>query len=66
MDSAQAVTDMVEDVAEEIEKVADSLGDNLPKGRLQETALLVEEMASQTVDNINRLEEVLEKVFLFT
>ncbi|XP_024024372.1 uncharacterized protein LOC21396368 isoform X1 [Morus notabilis] len=61
VDTAQAVTDMVEDVAEEIEKVADSLGDNLPKGKLQETALLVEEMASQTVDNINRLEEVLEK-----
>ena len=64
MDTAQEVTDMVEDVAKEVEKVADELGDRLPEGgALQQAALFVEEMAKGTVHNVNLVEDVLEQVF---
>ncbi|GMN35233.1 hypothetical protein TIFTF001_005166 [Ficus carica] len=66
VDTAQAVTDMVDDVVEEVEKVADEIGDRLPEGKLREAAQHVEDLAHKTSESIDRLEDVLEKVFTYS
>ena len=64
----EATTDIVEKVAEQVEKVADDIGNHLPKGRLKDALEFVEDMAEDTADGAHVAGEFIDKVFflLFT
>ncbi|KAF3445946.1 hypothetical protein FNV43_RR11123 [Rhamnella rubrinervis] len=54
---------MVEEVAEDVEKVADDIGDHLPDGtKLRKADLFVENVAKEIVKDANLAEQVILKV----
>ncbi|KAH7524335.1 hypothetical protein FEM48_Zijuj06G0108400 [Ziziphus jujuba var. spinosa] len=63
VDTAEDVLEKVEKVAEDIGKVADEIGDHLPEGaKLRKAAQFVEDIAKETVKDINLAEDIIDKV----
>ena len=61
----EATTDIVEKVAEQVEKVADDIGNHLPKGGLKDALEFVEDIAEDTADGAHSAGEFIDKVFFF-
>ena len=59
------MADIVEEVAEEVEKVAKGVVKHLPEGKLQNAAELVENAAENVYQHAQNAEDLLEKVLIF-
>ncbi|KAK8484563.1 hypothetical protein V6N11_028880 [Hibiscus sabdariffa] len=54
--------DIAEKVAEQMEKVADDIGNHLPDGRLKDALQIVEDMAQNTAEGAHVTGELISKV----
>lgn len=62
IDEAQRVVDIVEDVAEGVDKVAEEAVKHLPDGKLRDAVEFVEKVAEDIDKRAERAEDALEKV----
>lgn len=63
MDAVEGVAEIVEQVAGEVEKVADDIADHLPQGDLQKAARFVEKVANEAGKGAALADDLIEKVF---
>ncbi|RDX76398.1 hypothetical protein CR513_43612, partial [Mucuna pruriens] len=62
IDEAQRVVDIIEDVAEGVDKVAEEAVKHLPEGKLRDAVQFVEQVAEQIDNHAELAEDALEKV----
>ncbi|KAK7385340.1 hypothetical protein VNO78_31056 [Psophocarpus tetragonolobus] len=62
IDEAQRVVDIIEDVAETVDKVAEETVKNLPPGKLRDAVAFVEKVAENIDKHAERAEDALEQV----
>lgn len=59
---AHRVADIIEEVAEEVDKVAEEAVQHLPEGKFRHAVELVEKVAEEVDKRAERVEDALEKV----
>ncbi|KAI4337657.1 hypothetical protein L6164_016043 [Bauhinia variegata] len=62
IDAIEDVVDIVEGVAEKVDKVAEGISDNLPAGKLRDIADFIENVAEKVDKGAEMVEDALEKV----